>query len=472
MNLLIRNLLLILILVYISSIFYSCQKRNDLNESFTFSSSEKVYNVSKSELQSMYDKYVKTGILPKKISREKILTKSVNDPITTDQQAMDELISDNFISSILNDSYEIIVEGILYKITPYGTFFGEEYRRGDLNALVEQIAFNNPIESLDLENVDLDLSMYNVTIDNDSEVIRFSNGISYIKTFSADEVNNFLGNGDVSGTIPNYASPIDNDPIFLPQNMISSQISNQNGSLFKTIFVNSTDYNYFDNQYRTSVLFYNRNYGIIKTIGVKVKQQKKGTFWWNKISAEEIVAGWKYLVYNSSMKIPKPSFPKAVYSVKAGNTSSILLPLEENSFNSYLEQYQGAAINYIMKTLWAQVRSFAIGSGPNVGKISVINSDGTTSLMTAEEVLQKHNGFVVYDWNGVDTEGNVKFILASKYERYNNTSLIDIPLDFEILVSSSPVTTIQTIFSSIKIESAYVFGSSRRGNTWKGIIVN
>lgn len=416
----------------------------------------------------MYDKYMQTGVLPKKISNNKVLTKSENESNYLTQQALDELVSDDFINSITNDYNEVVIDGILYNITPYGTFYIEEYSRLILNALVDEITLANPVESLDLDNVQIDLSMYDTYYDEETEVLHFSNGVSYIRTFSYDEIIDFNTN---TTPIANYASSIDNDPIFQDQNMKPATISNQNGSLLTTIFVNSTDYNYFDTQYRTSVLFYNRNYGLIKTIGVKVKQQKKGLFWWNKIAADEIVAGWKYLVYNSSIKIPKPSIPKTVYSVKTGSVVNILLPLEENDFNNYISQYDNAAYEHIFKDFWTRLRGFAIQSGPNVGKISVTNSDGTVSLMTSDEILAMNRGNIIYNWNGVDTEGNVKFILAPRFVRKSNESIIDIPLDFEIYISSSPITVIKTIFSSIKIESAQVFGSTRRGSTWKGILI-
>lgn len=118
----------------------------------------------------MYDKYMQTGVLPKKISNNKVLTKSENESNYLTQQALDELVSDDFINSITNDYNEVVIDGILYNITPYGTFYIEEYSRLILNALVDEITLANPVESLDLDNVQIDLSMYDTYYDEETEV--------------------------------------------------------------------------------------------------------------------------------------------------------------------------------------------------------------------------------------------------------------------------------------------------------------
>jgi hypothetical protein len=247
---------------------------------------------------------------------------------------------------LLNEEGEIQVDNIIYKVTPFGTFFADISHEALLNSVYDNVYIQNDYTlrlydlsaPVSLSNIDATNTAYNdvkllskhvyfvdsfiesevintnpINFPNDQETLPFIFPLSSFSQTNKQEPEanlplemrqtNYLTNSSVS------SMPNETDPAY--QQMAEYKIDFKSGaaSILQTVFENSTRYNNFNKNYRVSVLMYNRNYGILKTLGIKVKFQKKGFLWWNKTSTTEIRGGWDYIAYSSAISVPKISLP-------------------------------------------------------------------------------------------------------------------------------------------------------------------
>ncbi|AOM79829.1 hypothetical protein [Pedobacter steynii] len=262
-----------------------------------------------------------------------------------------ELVDDEAFQALLNVEGEIEVENIIYKVTPYGTFFTDANNTEALETVFSTVALNNDY-TLRLEDQTTPILMESVQVQaTEYNDVRLLNNSVYfvdsfiekelpnvdVSVFPTDEAIDPIVYGDRNGSTgtPGPSTPPDNTPTYTPDRLQTNYLSTQAvvkspqttdpayqnmleydmefksgiGGFLQTFFENSTRYHNFTSKYRVSALMYDRNYGIIKTIGIKVKCQKKGWFWWNKTEAQEIRAGWDYISYVAPGTVPKISLP-------------------------------------------------------------------------------------------------------------------------------------------------------------------
>jgi len=261
-----------------------------------------------------------------------------------------EIVDDIAFKSLLNVEGEIEVDNIIYKVTPYGTFFTTADNIQALDSVFNEIALNNDY-TLRLEDQVTPLIMQSVQVQATAydDVRLLNNSVYFVDSFLEKDVPDvevtFPSDGmidpilypDIAGSTgsPSPVTPPENPPTYAPErlqvNYLSTSAVAQSpqssdpayqgmreysmefkkgfAGILQTFFENSTRYNNFTDKYRVSALMYDRNYGIIKTIGIKVKCQKKGWLWWNKTEAQEIRAGWDYISYVAPGNVPKISLP-------------------------------------------------------------------------------------------------------------------------------------------------------------------
>lgn len=323
------------------------------------------------ELKSSNPKFISLGIANKdskvssaalKLSTQKFNSRALSmvKPITqavqtetgdnpTYDDVLDEVVDDEAFKAILSENGEIQVEDIVYKVTPYGTFFARIEFENDLQYLVDVTysSFDYKLRLYD-KQTPIRFDGFPMEGTETKDMIRVMKTVFFIDSFlesnepptivnTDEEIDTYHKQGwHLFPPIPDPAptAPTENDNIPLErkqinylavvptaslqedsgpayQNMLDYEInfSKGAGSILQTIFENSTRYHNFNDNYRTSVLMYNRNYGILKTLGLKVKFQKKGWLWWNKRETEEIRGGWDYIAYKSAISVPKISLP-------------------------------------------------------------------------------------------------------------------------------------------------------------------
>lgn len=300
------------------------------------------------------------------------------------------------------------------------------------------------------------------------------------------------------------------------------------GSVIQTFFTNSTRYNYFDGSHRVSALFYDRNYGIIKTLGLKVKLQEEGWFWWNKIDAQEIKAGWESIVYkqpdaipiltrpdNNFFPVPNPYMVNpydvpangwftpsyaTLYSWKFAKSNNeifsivvpdFLVPPTDNDVT-----ISSSAFKPIVQAGWSKLkdaltRSVPMSSSgdPNNYKFPVFDvTDGSLAHLSINDIENMpkvfNSGPTTYQQI---VAGEKIRTYLSPFERTEyNTDIIDIPLDFSTAYVSftqninSPLDinnflnsqNLKAMMPSYEVEKADIFGSVKYNGRWLGIRIH
>ncbi|WAC40452.1 hypothetical protein [Pedobacter sp. SL55] len=275
---------------------------------------------------------------------------SYNEGVNVEQPMYDEvleqMVDDQAFGTMLNEDGEIEVNNIIYKVTPFGTFYTSVGNEALLNSVFDivyiqndyTLRINDLTTPIALDQIDVTGTQYN-------DVVLLNDYVYFVDSFietenvnlqpldfpSDDQLYPFIfpprtispinipqpddsiplerRQVNYLSAVPNDISSVETNPAY--QNMVDYEIDYRNGigSIIQTLFENSTRYNYFNDNYRISALMYNRNYAIVKTLGIKIKFQKKGWFWWNKTNAPEIRGGWDYIAYNSAVNVPKITLP-------------------------------------------------------------------------------------------------------------------------------------------------------------------
>ncbi|MCS3552674.1 MULTISPECIES: hypothetical protein [unclassified Sphingobacterium] len=507
-------------------------------------------------------------------------------------QMLVSVIDDNYMEDVLNGNGEIVVSDVLYKVTPYGTFFAGKNNTDNLNKMYASIASAYPITTDDDSYKRLDLTAFmdkNADLGLGDEVVFLKDNIGFIPTFVDDKSLNLptrpnrlegfmedeadtgrptresrpddgttrpsrsgdgtdgttrpsRGGDGTGGTRPpregggttvtngprpsrggdgtprpprNAGTPVTSsnelDPAMF-ENLVARQMNNPEGKILKTIFENSTEYNYFDDSdYRTSVLLYNRNYGFARSVGIKVKQQKAGGFFqlgiWGKVNAEEIVAGWTAVEFETLDLIPPMSLtsdawrsftdptwnkPDYIPVYKAGDIFQILVPYDiPNIFPIGPDNIAGEfkinekTIKPLLKLGWDALKKKL--ETPGGGKVKTINvKDGTIEEVALVDLDKATLGLIYKKVETAGADGKVKCVLMPYAAKEYNQDKIEKEFafaiqDFEIKVSTDFTNikfdpkTLDNLKKSIKngfkFTRADVFGASKRNGAWRGVRV-
>lgn len=447
---------------------------------------------------------------------------------------MEELVDDEAFSTLLNEDGEIQVNNIIYKVTPFGTFFSSPDNELALESVFNNVYVQNDY-TLRLYDSATPISLTDIAVTGTEygDVKLLDQTVYFVDSFIEDgsvqplEVTYEDDNVLYPIVFPNL-NIISSDPLTAPQNLpLENQQVNtlaqttvpsntvqddaifQNnkdfliefnkgflglGSILQTFFTNSTRYNEFDNKHRISALMYNRNYGLLKTIGIKVKFQKKGWLWWNAKNTEEIRAGWDYVAYKSPRSVDRISLP--TNDIPPSNGAPYLINPTENPYyatpmygsnNAYAKRYNlygwnisrgsnnlftvmlpgwlvpfkpdgleipPAAYKAAINLGWTQMKQILRKSAPPTG-VSINNSDPNNykfpvhslnssevkylSINDMENMPKSYNANILRSDVLKDDKINT---FVSPYEtRVYNSDIIDIPFDIStvnITLSTDP----------------------------------
>lgn len=229
--------------------------------------------------------------------------------ISLAEDSLDELVPDIAFATLLNEKLEIQVENIFYKITPHGTFFCDASLTNKLKEIVGQNY--EPMHEMMIDDY-----LYQV----EPGIFRYDTyGEADENSVSVDELDQVdYSNARLSTSPCGYVQPDGTSGYFLSEEEYCSLKTYSFGAktivgkFIASIFgVNSYIKENFDSKHRVKVKFYNYNYVLYSSIGVKTKFQKKGwTGIWVKDETERLSAGWDAIVF----EVPIPNMPKPPYS--------------------------------------------------------------------------------------------------------------------------------------------------------------
>lgn len=267
----------------------------------------------------------------------------------------DTLVYDENLASLVNAKGEIQVGGIIYKITPFGTFICTPEKLTKLNAVLqmlnESIADGQGdavIESSGSasagRNVEKALAKMKEVSMRYPDLYALEDGLYRYDTYRRpslimpDPPEQGSGGSGGGGSAP-PPDPYGDIRVYYhkPHKTVA-------GQFWDSITWGDPYFNYFDSRYRARVHIYNQNFLFFSSTGINVRLQKKG-IWWNRDRTEELRLGWDAMEYTQGIKYPNMSVPGnpatkpklAMLNVPGSDRKFIVIPYNAQLFGKELE---------------------------------------------------------------------------------------------------------------------------------------
>lgn len=422
----------------------------------------------------------------------------------------DDLIADDDFAALLNDKREIIVDGKIYKYTYSGVF----------STPIDNIsALDGYIETNDLEytipqisdivrghtqingNIDLNIpttqELNTIESCSDGEDIIsplpfetiFQEDCGYGGGSSTGGGNTGGGNGNSGGsTGGNTSGSIDHFQNMIDYSNALSPCQTDTGNLHIWGLFGTTQkcYESFENnKYRTKTKFWKENYVVYKSIGVKVKHQKKGwTGFWRAKATDEIALTVSQATFEYSLPVvlPQNYFQPKFYF------------FEDKIFNS-----QSQILSYFSNTTKPPKPELPWDS--EITLVEFINNDNLTTEKVRDLFYQGAwfgakllvNNYKMRDPNSfthlIYNNGRVFVNYTNLKERALNYKKIVKTFDYNFNIGfkfnanidsnghlTTNINSFGDVIGAISIPRVYDYsniqmdftGLSRRGNEWKG----
>ncbi|MFH6965027.1 hypothetical protein ACHRVK_21085 [Flavobacterium plurextorum] len=218
----------------------------------------------------------------------------------------DELIQDPALANLLNENREIVVGDSLYKYTETGLYFCMKDESDKLYNYLDKLSLSEKKNIVQKSRIK---TMAKKTIS--SEVVQVSEGVNRFIPEEPEPVEDIPGYGYYSSPIPIGATPK-----FIKQNLEIAYINDD--SIWEKIFGESEkaeDY-YSDNR-RVQVSFWNQNYYLFSSVGCSARLQKRekllGVSYWEKSYADIMELGINDIQYDYKFPTPKLDLAKFNY---------------------------------------------------------------------------------------------------------------------------------------------------------------
>lgn len=203
----------------------------------------------------------------------------------------DTLIVDPYFAAVLNEDKEIEVDGFIYKVDEYGTFYGPSEKLEEIDSIISKLD-NSKVSILPGEKVA-------------DKLYQVSDDIYLYDSFNYNEPDE-IGNSTEIIEIPDAS--VSSGGSTSPYGDIVTykfEAKTLAGKAIENLFGRSRAHNReFNSNRRIRVNFYNVNYVVYSAIGVNVKYQKKNWIGWSKTECSEMRWGWDGFEY--SFKLPHP----------------------------------------------------------------------------------------------------------------------------------------------------------------------
>ncbi|WP_395054540.1 hypothetical protein [Flavobacterium sp.] len=403
----------------------------------------------------------------------------------------DELISDPVLSSLLNENREIIIADILYKYTELGLFYIEKQNK---QVLYDYYDNKTPQERYALIN------QYNnehSTTDKPQEIIeQLGQGLTTFRismpdtAYTVDE----YGGGGGGGS----SAPTGGNGVFNPADFGACEIMSQ--GFFEQIFGESEScYDYYNDNRRVKVKYFNQNFGIFSSIGCSTRLQKRehlnllfGTIsWWEKSYAQKIRMGVNNLTYTYNFNVPVYNSAQYNYqttffeynNVRYNINGQVIptIPTSAGSFNFPVDNNNNV-IDITVLGYNAMFTNGQVNQAIDAALDQIISSISTFALKQ-DLITKKAEGNLVVRTVYVEPFSNkIKFIVANQFWASNDDNAVVKYFDFNFLLTYNSSTNynpnntqqfidlLQTFngarqYDDVKID---MFGAALHNNYWKG----
>ncbi len=312
--------------------------------------------------------------IPKLIS---IRNRSLDEPFVLSSDSVSNLIPDKAFGAVLNKDLEIEVAGIIYKVTPYGTFYTPA---NNIDSLYLHL------NDFSLEQLDNLRALKNSTDD----VYELRNNVFFVDTFKGNETaSNERISFDPNNTIyqvDDFCGPCAPQiPTALPKaeynNFTVYNFGAQTavGKLIEGAFGTNTSFEQeFVWNYRIKVKLYAFNYAVYQSVGLNATMQKRGwTGFWakhNDARAQKLVLGWDALLLTIKIPYALPigyaSFPSkgitkellqfANFDLPTANVTDASIPFQNKPLIDYdqlekiLNKTVSSSLSKISELIWKE----------------------------------------------------------------------------------------------------------------------
>ncbi len=230
-----------------------------------------------------------------------------NQPASNQQLVSEEkgLVEDPLIEEMLNENMEVEIQGIIYKVTPYGTFVvTRDHYPQLIKILEEHKALNEDLKNSTLYSKSTGDNLYEIGEEiylYDTFAIK--NPEAQLRGFPPVREEG-EGSGGLGPTTPNYSAQIENrDYSSLP--LINFGAKTIVGKWLEEVLGrNEVFEGEFSDDRRVKVSLHNTNFVFIKSLGIKVEFQKKNWIGWSGTNCEQLRLGWEGIEFKKKNNAP------------------------------------------------------------------------------------------------------------------------------------------------------------------------
>ena len=390
------------------------------------------------------------------------------------------LVENKSLVNIFSDNLEVEVSGVIYKVTPYGTFITtiENY------ASVKKIAADYSMENLTLSD-EIDYSLYlKPKVDEDTyEVapgVLLYDTYGVTRTVGMNQQSNLEETGimETASTASLSSSEVGSGNYgSLPK--ITYEKHTVVGKIWSGIFggANNEVYtsNFKDNNNRrVKVSLYNRNFVVKKVLGLKVKTQKKNWIGWSGTAADEIRLGWDGISF----------------TVKDNNTPANPWPALRSALAPY--RPKGSTSNPDWTPNWSDSKRWEVNLLPNGTALDISKGfqKGVKMLYDAArgyqgKTIPKNQESTIIAWLNQNNKTTISIAGPNEISAFNKeeleiqlASFTDFVFTFTINGGNinwqkAAVNSVSSTKDATKMEMQFasIYGVARFGNEWNGAVI-
>ncbi|CAC9976189.1 MULTISPECIES: hypothetical protein [Flavobacterium] len=302
----------------------------------------------------------------KRIAKRNVEFGITSKPGANEEVALDdELISDPVLSSLLNENREIIVGDSLYKYTETGLYFCHVNNKQKLYDYLNKTSVTSRMSKFTKTRM-TGKAMPQVVVADDG-INQFLPTPAYIQPIDPGS-----GGGGGGGYTP-PAPPVTTSPKLIKQNLEISYI--EKNSIWEKVFgASDKAEDYYSDNRRIQVSFWNQNYYLFSSVGCSARLQKRektlGVSYWEKSYADIIELGVNDVQYDYKFNTP-------VYNQGSYNYSTVFF------------EYKGVKYNIdgkIITKLPTDGPRFIFDTGDPEEGLTIFIHNNEYDLLTAKEL--------------------------------------------------------------------------------------
>ena len=365
------------------------------------------------------------------------------------ETVQDTLVPDPFFASVLNEKREIEVNGVLYKITEFGTFITHPERLEELNEVIDNFSSDKKsskqIKLIDENMHEIESGIY--LYDSQRAVEELED------IYIIDEDGN-TGGGSTGGS---DTSPVASTTPFGDVEWHLFDAKTFVGTIFQKLFGRTRAHNrQFSSTRRIRVNFYSVDFVVYSGVGLNVTFQKKNWIGWSPTECTELAWGWEGIEYEYKLDY---SYPSGIVSTPVRS---------ENAYVPGIKNKKAFTVNFL-DTEWDVPLNTALK--PTITylykKAETLLANDAMKLRAAElaqfrRICPNKVQVVVAPYH--ETQYNVE-----KFSKTFDWGTCEISLNFLNGSGIWDIVGLEDGATGFDVKKVRIYGIAKEGNYYKGI---